>query len=200
MIRPRHGPSRVCARHARQGDRERGFTLIEVALVLAIGAFSLMMLGGIQSRVSPDVQAHILAQSLGELQDNIQARYHYAPSYAPLTQASAVSERLVPRNLLRLGVAASPDGNITLGQLAGAFPGRHWHMVVPINTGICTQLAADLAPRVYGMAIVSPGGGTVPIFGGAYPGSWTTDFNPAVAARACSTARGASLSLDVYSD
>lgn len=142
---------------------QRGFTLVELSLVLALAALAYLAITGLFGVGLQQTRATSFADSVLDLQQRIRDYYHYQPGYdnPRLSSAFAVANNLAPP-LLVTGNSLQYQGTAIALSPLGPSPARQWSLSVSLPQAVCPQAISLLADRftavtVNGQAVVAPG-------------------------------------------
>ncbi len=182
MKNPNTPDTRIATVRIHSRRRQRGFTLIELSIVIAIGL--LLILAGLKfgPTLMRGTQVQSEVQNVGQLVTSV--RNLYRGRYANLTTAAAIQYNLVPTDLVNGAALAGNWGPISLGptNLTGAAGNTALAVNMQnIPQPVCTQLA----PALLGIADELDVGGTANLKSVANP----NPLNDTVAA-ACGAAGG----------
>lgn len=134
--------------------RQKGMTLIELLLVIGIGALfiagSFMLFGN----ASDKDKARTMIQQYGSLQAAVHGIYSGAPNYSGLTSLGVAQSKALPPSMVSNGTDITyPWGIITL---APVFSNTQWSATYPANTiptAVCVQFASSILRSVRSVTI-----------------------------------------------
>jgi type II secretory pathway pseudopilin PulG len=168
----------------------RGFTLVEILLVVGFIALASIGIYVIYTKVSVTNQANTEGHNLDTLRAGIKNLYGGQSTYTGLTQVVAVNARIVPDSMVTTGattITNSFGGNVTIAPAnLGAGTNNGFTITYPNVPGaVCSKLASTGGT---GFDAVSIGGTVVKTFG-------TNTMNIATVATQCATDTGNGLTM-----
>jgi prepilin-type N-terminal cleavage/methylation domain-containing protein len=174
--------------------RQRGFTLIELSIVIAIGL--LLILAGLKfgPTLMRGTRVQSETQNIGGLKTAIGNLYRgqYNPPAQPVSNANIINFGLAPQDLLDAGGGLTGHwGTVTVtpSNLAGGVPGTAMQIaLINIPQDVCVQLAPSLVALADEMDV-----------GGAAVKNQTALLNPTAAAVAfaCGNVGGGTTTITI---
>lgn len=175
-----------------QRRRQRGITLIEISMVLALSA---IFIAGIFAYLRTSTTNQKVEQAINEIafmRNTVYELYRSQPSYSQLTTAQLAASNVVPRRMVDvsgIGIRHSFKGRMNIApSTVDAFGDSFTIELDDLPSDGCTLMASkDFGRDVY----------RIDITGGA-GGSFTTYPPPSVASVACGTQGETAASITWY--